>query len=97
MIDNISAPLNMNAPPSAAQWAIMQREMEFRRKEIEGLRNANALKYIGMLLNATISSLPNCLILPPIPIGVTFQIPHGLIANLPNFSGTSSENAIMHV
>ena len=65
--------------------------------DLENLRQQNRAKSIGTIFNSTITSLPSCLVLPPIPIGVTFQIPHGLIANLPKFSGTSSENAIMHV
>ena len=70
---HMNMPLNPNVPPSAAEWTIIQQQYEAQRLELENLKQQNRPKSIGTIFNSTITSLPSCLVLPPIPIGVTFQ------------------------
>ena len=88
---------HMAQQPTPAQWQEMQRQLEQQRTELENLRQLNAPKPIGSIFNSNITTLPSCLVVPPVPNGVNFQVPHGLIANLPKFSGYPHENAISHV
>ena len=88
---------HMEQQPTPAQWQEMQRQLEQQQTELENYRRMNAPKPIGAIFNSNITTLPSCLVVPPVPNGVNFQVPHGLIANLPKFSGYPHENAIAHV
>lgn len=80
----------MAAPPTAEEWAALQRELA-------DLKAAQEPKPLSASFNPPITTIPSCLVVPNIPPGVPFSMPHGLIANLPKFCGLPHENALSHV
>ena len=81
----------------AVELEIMREAMATLRAQNERLRVAAEPKPLSVSFNPAITSVPTCLVLPPLPAGVNFNTPHGFLANLPNFCGLPSENALLHI
>ena len=72
-------------------------DLALARATIADQNNAAAPRVLSDLFTPDVADIPNCFNLPPIPAGMNFHTPYGLLQAFPKFYGLPTENCFTHV